>query len=149
MSDDLAEWFKNRAQEEKQRKQEEYDNLIRLLKERVEEENAKTNNLPKFFVRGSVIQLEHYELHLEFDQVFHSPTDHVLVAKGGLAPHKKPLFGSEPPRVSHTLQPKVSNDLSSVMWTHKLGNLAPFTSAELVEFVLDMLTGFYLRHKRN
>src|SRR5882762_3673086 len=113
-NDNRMERPKNRAQEQAQRKQEEYDDLIRLLKERVEEMNANTGNLPKFVVRGSTIQLDHIVLHLEFDELFMSPADYVLVLKVGLASFKRPLFGSEPPPVKHKLQPAASDNLSSI-----------------------------------
>jgi hypothetical protein len=39
----------------------------------------------------------------------------------------------------------VSNHLSSVVWTNNLGG-APFTTAVLVDFALDMLTGYYEKY---
>jgi hypothetical protein len=73
-NDNRAERPENRMQELVQRKKAEYDDLQRLLKERVEEMNANRGNLPQFVMRGSsIIQLGHIELHLEFDPLFPNP----------------------------------------------------------------------------
>ena len=149
-NDNRAEPPKNRAQEHAQRKQAEYDNLIRLLKERVQEINANRGNLPEFVGRGSsIIQLGHIELHLEFDPQFSNPTEFVLVLKVGVPDNKKPVFGSAPPPVRHILQPALSDDLSSIVWVDKVGSLRRVTSAWLVEFALDLLTSYYRQHMRN
>ena len=123
---------------------------MRLLKERVEEMNANSGNLPKFVVRGSsIVQLDNFELHFEFDPLHPNPTDYVLVLKVGLSQFKQPLFGSGPPPVRHILQPIASYDLGSVVWVHKTGNLGQLKSAEGAEFALDLLIGYYLKHKPN
>ena len=54
-NDNRAERPENRMQELVQRKKAEYDDLQRLLKERVEEMNANRGNLPQFVMRGSSI----------------------------------------------------------------------------------------------
>jgi hypothetical protein len=149
-NDNRAERCENRTQELVQRKKAEFDELQRLLKERVEEINANRGNLPEFVVRGSsIVQLGHIELHLEFDQLYSNPADYVLVLKVGCSPLKQPMFGSAPPPVKHKLQPAVSDDLSSIVWVDKVGNLRRVTSAWLVEFALDLLTSYYRQHTRN
>jgi hypothetical protein len=149
-NDNRAQRPENRTQELVQRKKAEYEELQRLLKERVEEINANRGNLPEFVVRGSsIVQLGHIELHLEFDQLYSNPTDYVLVLKVGVPDNKKPTFGSAPPPVKHKLQPALSDDLSSIVWVDKVGNLRRVTSAWLVEFALDLLTSFYRQHTRN
>ena len=149
-NDNRAERCENRTQELVQRKKAEFDELQRLLKERVEEINANRGNLPEFVVRGSsIVQLGHIELHLEFDQLYSNPTDYVLVLKVGVPDNKKPMFGSAPPPVKHKLQPALSDDLSSIEWVDKVGSLLRFTSAGLVEFALDLLTDYYRRQTRN
>ena len=141
---------RKRVQELAQRKQKEFDDMMRLLKERVEEINANRGNLPEFVVRGSsIVQLGHIELHLEFDQLFPNPTEFVLVLKVGVPDNKKPMFGSAPPSVRHMLQPAVSDDLSRIVWVDKVGNLRRVTSAWLVEFALDLLTSYYRQHTPN
>jgi hypothetical protein len=89
--------------------------MIRRLHERVEERNANSGN-----VRGSTVELGHIELHLEFDQLY---PDYVLVIKVGLAPFRKPMFGSGPTPIRQLLQPAASDDRNSIVWVHKLANL--------------------------
>jgi len=149
-NDNRAQRPENRTQELVQRKKAEYEELQRLLKERVEEINANRGTLPQFVVRGSsIVQLGHIELHLEFDQLYDNPADYVLVLKVGVPDNKKPMFGSAPPSVRHMLQPAVSDDLSSIVWVDKVGNLRRVTSAWLVEFALDLLTSYYRQHTPN
>lgn len=141
------EQLKDRALEHMKQKREEYDKLMGLLKERVEEMNAHRGKLPQFVIGKSSIQLDRFILHLEFDQLFTSPTDYVLVLRVGQ--RTKPMFGSESAAVRHIMQPKVSDDFASIVWELKSGNLAPFTTAEVVEFALDMLSGYYSRYTPN
>ena len=89
-SDNLEERLKNRAPEHARGNQakseqqslrerakklisgharEEYNNLIRLLNERVEEKNANSGNSPTFVVKGSSVEPGHLALYLEFDQI--------------------------------------------------------------------------------
>ncbi len=124
----------------------EYDNLMSCLKERVEERNANTGTLPKFVLRGSSVELGHTVLQLEFDQNFIDPDVYVLNLKVGWAPFRKPLFGTEPTPQGRRLRATASDDLSSILWVGDLGKL---TSAELVEFALDLLTAYYSRHMPN
>jgi hypothetical protein len=147
MSDNRAEQATNQAQKYAQWKRMEFDDVLELLKEKVEERNANTGNLPKLVFRGrSIVELGQYSLHFEFDQLFHSPADFVLVVKVGSDNRSSmALSGSVPPAERHLLQPKVSNDLRSVVWTHNLG-CAPFTSSELVAFALDLLIGYYQKY---
>jgi hypothetical protein len=60
-----------------QRKRDEFNHFLELVKERVEERNADDGDVPKFVVRGSTIQLEHVALYLEFDQRYDRPSDFV------------------------------------------------------------------------
>jgi hypothetical protein len=145
MSDDRGERLKNQTQDSAQKKREEYDWLMHLLKERVEEWNASRGDLPEIVMTGSSLQLDRYKLYLEFDQLWPQPTNYVLVLKVGLGQNS--LFWSEPPAVRHKMQPTASDDRGSIVWTHTLDNVAPFTTEELAEFALDMLTGYYSRHK--
>jgi len=52
------------------------------------------------------------------------------------------MFGSESPAERRRLQPKVSNDLESVVWVE---NRAQYKTADVVERALDMLIRYYLR----
>jgi hypothetical protein len=62
------------------------------------------------------------------------------------------MFGPGPTPVKYRLRLEASEDLSSLLWVGYLGqsgNLARLTSAALVEFALEQLTAYYLRHKPN
>ena len=122
---------------------EEYDYLIARLQKRVEERNATPGNLPQFILHGSTVQLGDTALYLELDQLPTDPDAHLLTIKLGLAPFKKSLFGTGPPPQRKRLRATASADLSSVLWVNDLGEL---TSDLVVEFALDLLTGYYGRH---
>lgn len=136
----------NHAQEHMQRKREEYSTLMILLEERVQEMNANRGDMPEIVLRTSSIQMGDFILQLEFDQRYASPTDFVLVLKVGQA--RPPMFGSEPPAVRHNFQPRVSDDLSSIVWRGDMGYLKQLTTPEVVTLALDMLIGFYRKHNR-
>ena len=143
MSGNSAEQPQNQAQEHAQKKREEKDRMMDLLKERVDEWNAKRGDLPEIVMRGSSIQMDRYILFLDFDQL-PSLTDYVLVLRVGQ--ERKPIFWPEPAAVRHRLEPIVSDERGSIVWVHQLGT---FTSAAVVELALDMLTSYYSRHKPN
>jgi hypothetical protein len=147
MSDKLAE----EPQEPAQRKKKEYENVKRIIKEQVDERNNASGDSPKFVFQGSnTVHLGNLALYLEFDQQFDSPADYVLVLKVGSARFKQPtLFGSAPTPVKHILKPAISEDPSAVVWKHKIGNLQPFTSSELVDFGLGLLISQYEKYKQN
>jgi hypothetical protein len=118
---------------------------MRLLKERIEEKNATADNLPKFVLNGSTVQLGHMVLYLEFDQRFENPDDYVLVLKVGLL-SRHLLFGSPPAPTKYILRATPSADLSSIAWADNQGQL---TSAALVAFALGLLTDYHRKHKAN
>lgn len=120
----------------------EYENLVRLLKERVEKIRSDVGNLPEFVVTGSYIQLGRMALYYTFDQpVVNHPTNE-LVLSLGLAPLKQVMFGSQPQPAIHKLQAVAAPDRSTLVWRGKLGQ---FDSAELAEFALEMLIEYYCR----
>jgi hypothetical protein len=145
MSENRAEQLRDRVQEEAQRKRQEYERLMILLEKRVEEINANRGDLPEIVVRSSSLQLDQFKLYIEFDQLFPKLTDYVLVLRVGQ--ERKPLFGSDLPAVRHRLQPIVADDLRSIVWMGNVGDITQFNTAELVELALDMLTGYYRRHR--
>ncbi len=129
--------------------QEEYLNLIRLLKQRAEEMNSRIGNLPQFVPGGSCIQLGNVALYYRFDQpIGNRPDINELVLSVGTVPNKMSasMFGPPPPPVRYKLQAAASKDFSTIVW---VGNDRQFRSAELVEFALEQLTAYYLRHKAN
>ena len=151
-NDNRGERPKNRAQELAQRKKEEHDELMRLLKERVEEVNANGGNLPEFLIKGARTELGRFTLCLEFDPLPTNPADYLLLLKIGVEDNKGAMFGPGPTPVKYRLRLEASEDLSSLLWVGYLGqsgNLARLTSVALVEFALEQLTAYYRRYKPN
>jgi hypothetical protein len=132
----------------RERAREEYDYLNRLLNECVEKRNANSGDSPKFVIVGASVQLGHMALYIQFDQQYSNPDDYVLVLRAGLAPFRKPLFGSGPTPEESRLRATPSDDLSSILWDW-IGNRTRLTSAELAEFALDRLTAYYDKHTPN
>jgi hypothetical protein len=142
----------NRAQQFTQ-KREEYDELKRLLTERVEEVNANNGNLPEFLIKGSRIEPGRFTLCLEFDELPTDPTEYVLILKVGVEDNKRPMFGSGPTPLRYRLRAGVSDDSSRILWEGYLGlsnsDLDRLTSAALVQCALDLLTSYYRMMKTN
>jgi hypothetical protein len=167
MSDNLAERLKNLAREQAQGKQveidqqkfqervntfisdharEEYDNLIRLLKERAEQMNSNIGDLPKFVPSGYFIQQSNMALYFHFDKPIVNRPENALLLSVGPAPNTMYMFEPGPTPVRYQLHAAASDDFSSIVWVGDLGELK---SAQLVDVVLEQLTVYYLQHKRN
>ena len=123
----------------------EYDNLVRLLKERAEKIKSEHGELPEIVVTGSCVQLGHVALYYKFEQLVASLPDNTLVLSLGLAPHKHVMFGNPPEPVRHQLKAAAPQDCSRIVWVGKLGQ---FDSATLVEVALDMLVEYYCKHTK-
>ena len=122
---------------------EEYDDLRRLLKERVEEMNAHTGDTPQLVQRGSTVELGYVKLHLELDPLPPDPDAFVLTLKVGLEKSGSQSFGAGPTPQKERMVAAVSGDVSRILWMHKGEALA---SAHVVEFALDLLTTYHRRH---
>ena len=105
----LAERLKSQAEEQQRKKQAEielqrlqknrdafisdhaprkYENLVRLLKERVERIRSGTGKLPEIVVTGSCIQLGHVAMYHAFDRHAANPPTNELALSLGVAPHQ-------------------------------------------------------------
>jgi hypothetical protein len=82
-------------------------------------------------------------LYLELDQLPTDPDVYLLTLKLGLGPFKKFFSETGPSPDRKRLRATASNDLRNVLWVNDLGEL---TSDLVVEFALDLLTGYYGRH---
>jgi len=122
---------------------EEYDDLRRLLKERVEEMNAHTGGTPQLVLRGSTVELGYVKLHLELDPLPTDPDAFVLTLKVALEKYGSQLLGTGPTPQKERMVAAVSSDVSRILWMHKVEAL---TSAHVVEFALDLLTTYHSRH---
>lgn len=124
---------------------EEYETLQRLRKESVEERNAAIGNEAKFVIKGDTVQLGNAALYITFDQLYANPDQFVLSLGIGLAPFKKPMFGSEPTPETHILGAAGNEDLSRVVWEWR-GSRDRVSTAWLVEFALNGLAAFASKH---
>jgi len=137
MSDNLAERPKNLAREQARGQQaeidqqsfqervntfisdharEEYDNLIRLLKERAEQLNSQIGELPKFVPGGYFIQQGNMALYFHFDKPIMNRADNALLLSVGPAPNTMYLFGNAPQPVRRKLHAAAADDMSSIVW---------------------------------
>jgi hypothetical protein len=124
---------------------EENNTFMRLLSESVEWRNAAISNGSKFVLKGNVVQLGNAALYITFDQLYANPDQFVLSLGIGLAPFKKPMFGSEPTPETHILGAAGNEDLSRVVWEWR-GSRDRVSSARLVEFALNGLAAFASKH---
>jgi hypothetical protein len=124
---------------------EENNTFMRLLSESVEWRNAAISNGSKFVLKGNVVQLGNAALYITFDQLYANPDQFVLSLGIGLAPFKKPMFGSEPTPETHILGAAGNEDLSRVVWEWR-GSRDRVSSAWLVEFALNGLAAFASKH---
>ena len=120
-----------------------YEELVRLMKEKVEEVKAKPGNSHEFVVAGHYIQLEHVALYYSFDQPIVDHPDNELVLSLGVAPFKD-VFGFSPKPERHKLEAISEGDNREIVWVGKLGR---FNSAELAELALKMLVDYYYAKK--
>lgn len=136
MSDNLADRLKHLAQDHARGKQAEidqqklmervvtfisdnaqgeYDNFIRLLKERAEQMNSSIGDLPKFVPGGYLVQQSNMALYFHFDKPIMNRPENVLLLSVGPAPNTMYLFGNPPSPVRYRLQAAASDDLTSTL----------------------------------
>ncbi len=123
----------------------EYDNLIRLLKERAEQMNSSLADLPKFVPGGYLIQQANMALYFHFDKPIMNSPENALVFSIGPAPNTMYFLGPPPEPLRYRLHAAASDDLSGIVW---LGDLGEVKSAQLVDIMLEQLTVYYLEHKQ-
>ena len=150
-NDNRADRPKNRWEELAQRKKAEYDELMCIVRERVEEMNANRDKLPELVIKGCRVELGRFTLYLEFDQRPTDPTEYILTVKIGVEDNIRRMFGPGPTPVANQLRAAVSDDSSRILWAGYLGTgyLERLTSAALVEFALQSLTAYYRKHTPN
>ena len=124
----------------------EYENLVRLLKERAEQMNSQIGDLPKFTPTGYFIQQGNMALYYHFDKPIMNAPNNALLFSVGPVPNAMYFFGPPPQPVRYQLQAAASDDFTKIVWTGDLGEL---TSAQLVDVVLEQLTVYYLENKTN
>lgn len=125
----------------------EYENLLRLLKERADKVNPTLGTLPQFVVRHQQVQQGNMAAYLTFDKPFMNMPSNVLVVSFGAVPNSAimlGIFGPPPEPVRFRMQAAAADDFSEIVWT---GDLGEIKSEQLVDVVLEQLTTYYLKHK--
>ncbi|MCI0622073.1 MAG: hypothetical protein L0387_10460 [Acidobacteria bacterium] len=125
----------------------EYDRVLALIRKRVEEVNPDIGDLPKFQVRqnGEVIEHGNAAAYVYFDKpILNAPDNALLITFG---PHQNAMYFLEAPPAPerYRLQAAASDGLDHIVWVGDLGELV---SEQLVDFILEHLTQYYLQCKR-
>jgi hypothetical protein len=165
MPDNLADRLKNLAAEHARGKQaevdqqkfiekvnsfisdharQEFDNFVRLLKERAEQMNSDLGDLPKFVPGGYFVQQGNMALYYHFDKPIMNRPDNRFMLSVGPAPNTMYFLGPPPAPARYQLQAAASDEMSSIVW---VGDLGEVTSAQVVDVMLEQLTVYYLQHK--
>ena len=125
----------------------EYDRLLTIIKKRIDEVNPDIGDLPKFQVvqSGEIVEQGNAAAYLNFDKpILNAPNNALLVSFGA---HRNAMYmlSSPPAPERYRLQAAATNALDRIMWVGDLGEL---TSEQLVDFIIEQLTRYYLEHKR-
>jgi ABC-type transporter Mla subunit MlaD len=124
----------------------EYEKLLRLLKERVDKVNLALGSLPQFVVGQQQVQQGNMAAYLTFEKPIMNMPNNALVVSFGAGPNSAimlGIFGPPPQPVRFRMQAAAADDFSRIVWTGDLGEIA---SEQLVDFVLEQLTTYYLEH---
>lgn len=129
-----------------ERSKPEYEQLLTVIKGRVEEVNPHIDDLPKFQIaqNGATIEQGNAAAYLHFDKpIVNAPNNALLVS---FAPHRNAMYfvGPPPEPDRYRLQAAASDSLDRIVWVGDLGEL---TSKQLADFILEHLTEYYLQHK--
>jgi ABC-type transporter Mla subunit MlaD len=126
----------------------EYQNLLRLLKERVDKVNPTLGSLPQYVVGQQQVQQGNMAAYLTFDQPIMNLPNNALVVSIGFGPNTAimlGIFGPPPAPVRFRMQAAAADDFSRIVWT---GDLGEIKSEQLVDVVLEQLTTYYLEHQK-
>ena len=124
----------------------EYDNLLRLVKERVEKVNPSLGTLPQYKVGSQQVTQGNMAAYLIFDKpIMNMPNNQLVISIGGAGPDIFYDFGPRPEPIRYRMQAAAADDFSRIVWTGDLGELM---SEQLVDLVLEQLTSYYLEQQR-
>jgi hypothetical protein len=122
----------------------EYDNLLRLLKERIEKVNPSLGTLPPYEFGSQHVRQGNMAAYLTFDKPVMNMPNNALVLSVGAGPNTMYVFGPAPSPVRYRMHGAAADDFSRIVWT---GDLGEITSEQLVDLTLEQLTTYYLEHK--
>jgi hypothetical protein len=125
--------------------QPEYEKFLALLQQNIGEVNQHIGDLPPFQWQGMMIQQGNCIASLHFSKPFTNGPNNEL--KIGIGTHPYAQYFSEADRPSPVLlsmQAAASDNLDGIVWVGDAGELS---TEQLVEYVLENLTEYYLEHK--
>lgn len=126
----------------------EYENLLRLLKERVDKVNPTLGTLPQFVVGHQQVQQGNMAAYLTFEKPIMNMPNNALILSFGAASNSAIMlgfFGPPPEPLRFRMQAAAADDFSRIVWT---GDLGEIKSEQLVDMVLEQLTTYYLNHQK-
>lgn len=127
----------------------EYDRLLTIIKNRINEINPKIGDLPKFQMaqNGSTVEQGNVAAYVHFDKPILNLPNNALLISFGSHPNAMYVFdeSARPEPVRYRLQAAAHDSFEHIVWTGDLGEL---TSEQLADFILEYLTEYYLTHKR-
>ena len=127
--------------------QPEYDRLLSMLKKRLEEINPNLGtDLPQFEFNLSsrMIQQGNSVAMIHFDKPIMNRPDNALLVSFGPHPHAHYFLEAPPASKRYRLQAAGSDSLDRIVWVGDLGELE---TQQVVEFIIESLTTYYLEHK--
>jgi hypothetical protein len=124
--------------------QREYDCLVTLLQQKAIEVNKNIGDLPQYEWQGMMLQQGNCVASMHFSKPFTNAPENRLQIGIGTHPHAL-YFDAPPPQpIRITFHAAARDDLGAIVW---VGNHAEMSSDQLVEFILENLTEYYLKHK--
>jgi hypothetical protein len=123
----------------------EYDNLLRLIKARVEQVNPTLGTLPPYQVGGLGVTQGNMAAYLTFDKPIMNLPNNALVISFGSGPNTFYPLDDPPQPVRYRMQAAAADDFSRIVW---VGDLGEVKSEQVVDLVLEQLTTYYLEHQR-
>src|ERR1700688_3412264 len=102
----------------------EYENLLRLIKERVDKINPTFGTLPQFVVGHQQVQQGNMAAYLTFEKPIMNMPNNALIVSVGAAPTGAimfGIFGPPPEPVRFRMQAAAADDFSCIVWTGDLG----------------------------
>jgi len=127
--------------------QPEYDRLLSLLNKRLEEINPSLGTeLPQFQfnLASRMIQQGNSVAVIHFDKPITNRPDNALLVSFGPHPHAQYFLEAPPASKRYRLQAAASDSLDRIVWVGDLGELE---TQQVVDFIIESLTTYYLEHK--
>jgi len=122
----------------------EYEKFAEQLRKKIDEINPHIGDLPKYQWDGAMLQQGNCVAGHYFTQTFTNRPENRLQISFATHPHVI-YFSQQPPRPRvYKMQAAATDQLDGMVWVGDAGELS---TDQLVDFVFENLTDYYLRHK--